>query len=182
MKKPSFLKLFLKDHNIGAVAVSSPMVVACVCSKIDFSQDIVIVEYGPGTGVFTKFLLAHLTPQSKLIAIDMNPDCVSLIKQLNDPRLFVFHDSAENIKPILAKCGLDKADYVLSGIPFSFIPPDLKSRIVEDTWQTLVPGGKFLVYQYSYHMMKFLKRCFSKIHRDLTVWNLPPTFIMEAIK
>lgn len=178
-----FLKMFFKDKKgIGALAASSKMVVARVCSKINFARDIVVVEYGPGTGVFTKFLLAHLSPKSKLIAIDMNPEFIGFLQQFNDPRLMVIHDSAVNVQQILNKFGLAQADYVLSGIPCSLLPPDIKSQIVSDTWKVLVPGGKFLVYQYSYHMMQFLKQHFKQINKDVSVWNLPPTFIMEAIK
>lgn len=176
-----FVKTFLKDRNIGALTPTSPYCVKRICGKIDFTRDNVVVEYGPGTGVFTKLLLEKLSPRSKLVLIDTNPQFVSVLKKVEDPRVHVFNESAENIQKVLHQCGEKTADYILSGIPFTFFNKDLKMRIIRNTYGVLSKGGKFLVYQYSAHVKKYLKQSFRTINSDLELFHIPPIFIFEAI-
>ncbi len=177
-----FLKNFFKDKNIAALTPTFMTGVKKVCEKIDFSKDSVFVEYGPGDGVFTHFLLEKMTPNSKLIGIDTNKDFVEFLRKIGDPRLHVVHDTAENIQKILADCNVPAADYVLSGIPFTFFTPALREEVVHKTWNSLSIGGKFLVYQYSPLMLKELQKYFKTSHLDTLLLHIPPLFIMEAIK
>lgn len=175
-----FLKTFLKDRNIGAVLPSSPYFVKRILSTIDFARDNIVVEYGPGTGVFTKILLDKLSPASTLILIDTNPEFVKLLRKVDDPRVRVFHDSAENIQGILKECGLLNADYIFSGIPFSFFSKDLKMRIINNTRGAIGKTGKFVVYQYSAHVRRYLKQSFRSVNSDFELFHIPPMFVFEA--
>ncbi len=177
-----FFKTFLKDKNIGAITPTSKYAVKKICERMDFSKDIVIVEYGPGNGVFSKFFLEKMSPKSKLIALETNPDFYKFLQHIHDPRFFIFHDTAENIQQILEQCHVSHANYVVSGIPFSFFTPELRQNIVAHTWESLTKNGKFLVYQYSLLMTKELEKRFERVHTDITVLNIPPIFIMEATK
>jgi phospholipid N-methyltransferase len=175
-----FVKTFLKDHNIAALTPTSEYAVKKILGRFDWSRDRVVMEYGPGTGVFTKGLLERMTPGSKLILIDTNPEFVSLLRRVQDPRMRVFQDSAENIRRILSDCGEAHADYILSGIPFSFFQEDQKMGIVRDTRRALAPGGRFVVYQYSPHIRKYLRRCFPSVSTELELFHVPPLFVFEA--
>lgn len=177
-----FLKTFLKDRNIGALLPSSPYYVKRILSKIDFAKDNVVVEYGPGTGAFTSVLLDKLSPGSLLILIDTNPEFIRLLKKVNDPRVRVFHDSAENVQKILKECGVAHADYVFSGIPFSFFNKDLKMRIINNTRAAIGKTGKFVVYQYSAHMKRYLKKSFRSVNTEFELFHIPPMFVFEATR
>lgn len=48
----TYLKNFVRDRNVASITPTSAIGVKKVCSKIDFHKPSVIVEYGPGTGVF----------------------------------------------------------------------------------------------------------------------------------
>jgi len=182
MENLFFLREYLKDKNIASVIPSSPSTVKKVCSKIDFSKKNVIVEYGPGTGVFTRHLLERMNPESKLILIETNRNFVSLLRNIDDPRVFVFNDSAANIKKILKLCNEDNADYIISGIPFSYLNDSLKSDIIGKSKDVLSEDGKFLVYQFVNGIKKNLEQYFEFVQTDFSLFNIPPLHIFEAFK
>ena len=182
MKKNYLLHNFLKDKNIASVTPSSKFAVQKVCKKMDFNGKRVIVEYGPGTGVFTRALLRKMNPESKLIVIETNPNMTSLLKKIKDPRVYIFNDTAENVEDILMHCGEETADYVISGIPFSLFKKDKKHLILGNTQRVLSDDGKFLVYQFTLTLVAYLRKYFNNISYDFVLLNIPPLFIFEAVK
>lgn len=183
MRLTRFIETYLKDaKGVAAIAPTSRFGVRKVLSKIDFSKRSVIVEYGPGDGVFSKEILKHMTDDSKLILIETNDEFVKELQSISDQRLFVFRESAENISKVLSHAGEKNADYVISGIPFSHIPDKVKHEIIKNTHTSLNSGGKFLIYQYSHKIRPFLRHTFSDIKSTIEPRNVFPLFINEAIK
>lgn len=182
MSTLDYLKNLFTDKNVASVTPSSEYTVKRVCDKIDFIRDNIIVEYGPGDGVFTHYLLEHLSPNSRLIAIETNKGFVELLGDIDDQRFEIIHDSAENIEKILHELNLANADYIISGIPFSFIPKEIKSEIVASTARALGDSGSFLVYQTSKHVLPFLIEFFDTVTDELELKNIPPMVVMEARK
>lgn len=182
MKQSTFLKKFIDDTYVGAVTQTSKFGVKNVCSKIDFSKDLTLVEYGPGDGVFTKYLLDRMTPNSTLIAIEANSDFVNELRLISDPRLKIVHGKAEHVRDILGALGKPHADYVISGIPFTFFRPSQRAALVQSTHESLGKGGKFLLYQYSPLMTPYLAREFNEVTLGFVPINMPPMFVMEAKK
>ena len=182
-----YLKNMLRDKQVASFTPTSIFGIKKVCDKIDFRKKNVIIEYGPGTGVFTPYLLDNLTPDSTLILIERNVEFVNILQNsFRDPRLVIYHESAENVVALLARSGLKKADYIISGIPFSFLPHPLRNTIVKESAECLRPGGKFLSYQTFFQLDKFLKdyleRHFKKVKTEFCIRNAPPIRIFEAIK
>lgn len=173
-------KEFLHDRNVASIVPTSTRVVKKVCAGMDFSKRNVIVEYGPGTGVFTRFLLKKMGADSKLIAIETNAKLVAHLRRIDDARLVVVNNSARNVKSILAQEHESRADYVISGIPFSYFDDALRDSIVRDTRDILVSEGKFLVYQFVPHVRKPLKAHFQSVHTGYELFNIPPFFVFEA--
>ncbi|MGV3588625.1 MAG: class I SAM-dependent methyltransferase [Adhaeribacter sp.] len=182
-----YLKNMLRDKQVASFTPTSIFGIKKVCDKIDFRKKNVIIEYGPGTGVFTRYLLNHLTPDSRLILIERNLDFVNILQSsFRDPRLVIYHESAENVVELLARSGTKNADYIISGIPFSFLPHPLRNNIVQKSAECLRPGGKFLAYQTFFQLDKFLKDYlelhFKKVKTEFCIRNAPPIRIFEAIK
>lgn len=182
MTKIAFLKTFIKDKKVGAVTPTSIFVVRKACSHIDFSKDITIVEYGPGNGVFTRELLKKISGGSRIIAIETNESFVEHLNQLDDDRLIVCNDEAQNLSKILKNINIDSVDYVISGIPFTFLPPEVRKNIVQSTYDALHTGGMFIVYQYSLLMKRHLEKKFGKIKIQFLPFNIPSMFLMLARK
>jgi phospholipid N-methyltransferase len=180
----AYIKNFIRDRDVAAITPSSKFLVKRVCKWIDFDTPRRIVEYGPGTGVFSKYLLENMHEDSELIMIEGNASFVQSLRQYceGDERAVVVHDRAENVRQILDTHDVDRADYVLSGIPFSFLDEDVKHELISRTRDVLTSDGKFLVYQNYNHMEKPLRRHFDSVTREYEILNLPPMFAYEALK
>lgn len=182
-----YLKNMMKDKNIASITPTSNVGVKRVCSRIDFAKPAVIVEYGPATGVFTHYLLERLTADSNLVLIERNKEFADILKKtIDDERVSIYCDSAENVAEIVRGEQLEQVDYVLSGIPFSFFTDELRDEIVKQTHAVLRPQGKFLPYQTFFqkdkHLYDHLTRYFSEVKDEIYIYNVPPMRIYEAIK
>jgi phosphatidylethanolamine/phosphatidyl-N-methylethanolamine N-methyltransferase len=182
MSTYSYLKNFIKDKNVASITPSSRMCVRHVCKKIDFSKDNIIIEYGPGTGVFTKYLLKRLTKDSILILFETNQDFVKKLEKIEDKRLVVHNESVEKITEILDPLLIGQVNYIISGIPFSFLEPEVKDSILKQSVQLLKKGGEFLAYQTSGHLKEPLRKTFGNLHTEFEILNIPPMMIYEAVK
>lgn len=187
MSTLSYVRNFFSDKYIASITPTSDFGVRKVCSKIDFSRCGVIVEYGPGTGVFTKYMLEKMGDDTRLIMIERNTNFVKhLKKRFRDPRAVVVNDCASNILDTLSELGKPFADYVVSGIPFSFLSDAMKDRILRNSFAALRVGGKFLAYQTFYqsnnHLKAHLDRLFDFVRVEYEMLNLPPLRIYEARK
>jgi phospholipid N-methyltransferase len=184
MSTLSYIKNFIKDRDVAAITPSSSFLVKRVCRWIDFTAPNVVVEYGPGTGVFTEHIVDEMTDDSKLILIEGNEAFVEKLQQRfgSDERVEVVHGRAEDVEAILDAAGETAADYVISGIPFSFLDDDVKDELIECTREILTDEGKFLVYQNYNHMEKPLRRHFGHVHKEYEIFNIPPMFAYQAAK
>lgn len=76
----------------------------------------------------------------------------------------------------------DKADYIVSGIPFSLCKKEERENLVGKTYALLSKDGRFILYQTSTAMKQHLIPQFAKIKTSFELINLPPMFILEASK
>jgi phospholipid N-methyltransferase len=177
-----FFKGFVKHPAmVGSVIPSSAALVNKVLAPVDWSQVKLFVEYGPGVGTFTRPVLDRLGPDATLVAIDLNPDFVDYLRgQNDDPRLRVVRGSAADVRRIVADLGHEQADIVLSGLPFSTLPPGVGEQIAAETAAVLRSGGQFLVYQVSGKVGEFLAPHFERIERGFEWVNIPPMKLFWA--
>jgi phospholipid N-methyltransferase len=181
----SYIKNFFKDRDVAAIAPSSRFLVRRVCKWIDFDEPAVVVEYGPGNGVFSEHIRERMTDDSTLLLIESNPDFVEMLTEMtaDDPRVIVEEGRAERIVEILREHGIEAADYIVSGIPFSFLDEEVKRELLAQTHEVLSDGGKFLVYQNYNHLEGPLRKQFSSVTKEYEPRNIPPTmFAYEAVK
>ncbi len=171
-----FARNFLKHPRmLGSVIPSSRFLVNEMLDQVDWNRARVIVEYGPGVGTFTHKILKRLHPDGILVAIETNSDFVDFLQRdTTDPRLHLVPGSAADVGSILQRLGRGKADYIISGIPFSTMPPGLRDGIVRATRDALTPTGQFLVYQFSGGVLPNLKRTFGRVQQGFAPLNIPP--------
>jgi phospholipid N-methyltransferase len=179
-----FLRGFLKNPvMVGSVIPSSRVLIEKVLGPVDWANTKLFVEYGPGVGTFTRPVLKLLPPDATMVTIDTNPDFTRYLKEsIDDPRLVAVTGSAADVEKILADRGLGKADYVLSGLPFSTLPPGVGDDIAEATAKVIRPGGAFLVYQFSPKVLDFIKPHFDRVKRGFEWINVPPATLFWAYK
>jgi len=179
-----FLRGFLKNPvMVGSIIPSSRVLIDKMLGPVDWENTKLFVEYGPGVGTFTRPVLDRLSPDAKLVTIDTNPDFTHYLKEsIDDPRLVAVTGSAADVEKILADRGLGSADYVLSGLPFSTLPPGVGDDIAEATSKVIRPGGAFLVYQFSPKVRDFIAPHFAPIERGFEWINVPPATLFWAYK
>lgn len=180
--KLHFLRGFLKHPvMVGSVIPSSRVLIEKMLAPVDWEQTRLFVEYGPGVGTFTRPILDKMHPDARLVAIDTNADFTNYLRDsIPDPRLIPVTGSAADVDSILRANGLDKADYVLSGLPFSTLPPGVGAKIARATAASLRPGGAFLVYQFSPKVHDIIEPHFARIDRGFEWVNVPPARLFWA--
>lgn len=183
-EKVLFFSTFIKyPKEIGSVIPSSKFLISEILKNIDFKNAKYIVEYGSGTGCITAEILKRARSDAKILCFETNKEfCSFLMESIKDKRLIVINDGAENIKKHLKKFGIEKVDFIVSGVPFSTLPINKKYIIIKETKNTLKSNGKFVVYQFLTNFRKYLYHYFSKISTKFIPLNIPPCFVYVCEK
>ena len=163
---------------VGSIIPSSRFTVAKMLSRVKWDECRLFVEYGPGIGTFCQPVLDRLPRDGALIVIDTNPLFIDYLRRtITDSRFTAVLGSAADVEDIVRAHGHDKADYVLSGLPFSTLPAGVGPAIAEATWRVIRPGGAFLVYQFTSRARDFMARHFSRIESGFEALNVMPCFL-----
>lgn len=183
-KQSGFLKEFFKERKqTGAVAPSSKYLMRHMLKPIDFSKAKVIVELGPGNGVFTKGLLDKMAPDALLFSFELNSSFYEFIKNtISDKRLILVNDSAEKMEDYLKQYHFTSTDYIVSSLPLAVIPEEIKNSIIEISQKILSEEGNYIQFQYSLNAKKLLEKNFKKVKVNFTAINIPPAFIYTCSK
>lgn len=171
-----FGRNFIKHPRmLGSLIPSSRFLVQRLLDQVDWKRADTVVEYGPGVGTFTGEILRRLRPDANLVAIDTNRDFARyLARTLRDDRLHVIEGSAADAQETLEERQLGRADYVISGIPYSTMHPELRARILRTTHDLLQPDGAFLVYQFTRAVLPYLRQVFPHVHQEFEPRNIMP--------
>lgn len=171
-----FAKNFLQHPRmLGSLIPSSRFLIDRLLSRIDWNRARTIVEYGPGVGTITAHILERMSLQTRLVVFEMNEDFVRYLKRsFPDKRLHVVHGSAERVQKELDRLKLDGADYIISGIPFTTMPVELREKIMRESRRALKPSGSVLVYQFTRAVLPYLKSHFDHIDQDFEPLNILP--------
>jgi len=179
----NFIKQYLKNpKTVGAVAPSSEKLAYKMIEDINFLNASCIIEYGPGTGVFTEKILNKKKDSTIFIAIEYNKDFYEILKDKfkEENNFILVNDSAENLKEYIHKYNIDKIDYVISGIPFTSLPDSMGHKILSATKEILGTKGEFITFQYTLLKMKLFKDYFRNIKRKRVFLNLPPAHVLKC--
>jgi len=179
-----FLSTFFSERKqVGAVAPSSRFLVNSMCDKIDFKNAKVIIELGPGTGVFTKELLKRAGKDTKIVSLELNETFYELLKsKIKDDRLVLLYRSADELGEVLKELDIDAADAVLSSLPLTVIPGEIKESILQQSFDVLKDKGVYVQYQYSLSAKKLIESKFGKLKMGFVAVNMPPAFVYLGTK
>ena len=178
---PSDFAVFLTEMirrpgEVRALAPSSAATARLMTEGLERTRG-PIVEIGPGTGSFTRAILARGIAPERLTLLEMNPRfCDELRARF--PGVRVLNRPAQEIDRI----GLAQVDAVVSGVPI-LARPDLQRAVVGPAFDIMAPGGFLTQITYSGkspvppEMQAELG--IAAIRRG-TVWtNLPPARVFE---
>jgi phosphatidylethanolamine/phosphatidyl-N-methylethanolamine N-methyltransferase len=174
-----FFKRFLKrPFQIASIVPSSKALVERVANKIDFSRPRVIAEYGPGEGVHSREIARRMCPDSNLLLFELDRAFARDLERqfAGDQRVRVIHGDAASLPHELERHGIDRCDYILSGIPFSILKIEKKRALLQKTYNALAPGGSFIIYQVT-NELKQHATLFEHAESEYFLQNIPPMFI-----
>ncbi|MBN1157028.1 hypothetical protein JXA85_05395 [Candidatus Woesearchaeota archaeon] len=181
----NFLKeTFRSPKSTGAVAESSKGLAKLVTDEADLGAARCIVELGPGTGVFSKEILNKKNKTSVFFAIELNEAFVKIINR-HLPHCTVYNDTCENIDKYLRLNNFDKADRIVSGLPWTAFEKELQKRLISKIQKSMVKEGIFVTFSYfpltylpaGRRFRRLLLETFKTVKTTKIVWlNLPPAF------
>lgn len=180
----AFLRGFLRNPGqVGSVIPSSRRLEQRLVRHAGIAQARTVVELGPGTGGTTAAFLQALQPAARLLAIELDPEFHQHLSQsVHDPRLLLELGSAERLEEILAARRLPAPDAIVSGIPFSTMPPEVSDRVAAAVSRALRPGGRFVAYQVRAHVSNFASPYLGRGDKHWEWINIPPVRVFTWTK
>jgi phospholipid N-methyltransferase len=176
-----FIKEYLKHPLcVGSLLPSGRKLAKSMVQEIDFANCRCIVEYGPGTGVFTKEILKNKREETLFLIIEQNKAFYRMIADQYEklPGVLVVHGDAQHILNYLMKYGIEKVDYVVSGLPFATLPVEVSNCILMKSKVALGSHGTFITFQYTLLKKALFEKYFQGIKRMRVLKNLPPAHVL----
>lgn len=170
-----FFRGFLHNpETVGSIIPSSRFLEKRIIDSAGIQDARLVVEFGPGTGGTTRAFLRALPSTARLLTIELNPDFVAYLDTIDDQRLINHAGSAADIGEILAQHNLPAPDVIISGIPFSTMPPATGKAILNAMWSVLAPGGRFVAYQFRNQVAQLGRELFGAPDITMELRNAPP--------
>ena len=185
-----FYNFVRHPKSTGAVFPSSRRLAEKMIDGAGLETATSMVELGPGTGAFTGAIAERLEDPGIYLGIELREKFAAIVKD-KFPQLLVVNDSAEKIVENLRKIDREKAEAIISGLPWAAFDADLQKRIMKSVTAALAPGGKFSTFTYLHacqlpagkRFRALLDDNFSDVQTSKTVWlNLPPAFVYHCTK
>jgi phospholipid N-methyltransferase len=179
-----FLRGFARNPaQVGSVVPSSRYLEQRLVREARIADARTVVELGPGTGGTTAAFLRAMSPAARLLAIELDAQFHRhLCSSLEDSRLILELGSAERLGDFLAAHRLPAPDAIVSGIPFSTMPPEVSERVAAAVAQVLRPGGRFVAYQVRAHVAGFVSPYLGEPDKQWEVVNVPPVRVFTWVK
>lgn len=180
----AFIKQFWKDKKmIGSIVPSSKFLCAKMLNNIPFETAKLIIELGPGTGIFTEKIIEKMGSNTQLLVVELNLDFFQNLKDtITHPNVHIKQDSATKIGILSKNLGFEKADIIISSLPLANFPAELRHSILKTVNETLSDNGNFMQFQYSLNAYKTLKSLFHTVKLKFTALNFPPAFVYTCTK
>lgn len=167
-------------RDTGAVAPSGRALARVMADAVgDVAAGQVLLELGPGTGVFTRELVRRF-PTARIVAVEVN-DVFAAHLAAAFPTVTVVPGCATKLDAHLAKLGVGPADVagVVSGLPLLSLPGDLPRQVLASVAGVLRPGRRYV--QFTYSERAWRKFDVAGFRRDphRRVWrNIPPAVVL----
>jgi len=153
-----------------------------VVAAADLAKAKLVVEFGAGTGGITRSLLQAMAPEARLLVFERTAEFVRKLHQIDDDRLHIVHGCASSLRTELERRGLDAADAVISGIPFSTLSPGLATQIVTVANEALSLGGRFVAYQFTDRVTDYARPLMGVPRVEREICNVPPVCVFTWSK
>lgn len=133
-----------------------------------------VLELGAGTGAITREAVRRLHPESRLLALEIDPEFARVLRE-SCPRAEVVEADAAELGRILADRGVTRVDAVLNGLPTPSLPKPLVGAILSalaEVTDSTTPIAQITVMPLVY--LPLYRRLFEEVQFEWVVANLPP--------
>lgn len=193
-----FFRESIRSLSVSAsLFPSSRHLMEALLRFVDFSRIEVMIELGVGTGAITSGILAHLRPDARLYAIDLNPVFIQHIQsRIRDRRLIPVLGRAEQLQTLMNSMRIRKADAIVSSLGLTNMEDRQRSEIMGQAVDCLAPRGSLSQYQYlhasgepnwlgrvglkRFPEEEFLRRYFGTVSSERVMRNLPPATVFTC--
>lgn len=174
-----FRKLLRQGRTVAALTPSGQDLARACCRYIDPSRPQTIVELGAGTGAVTRRAAARMHPDSRLIAIERDPDFVAMLRA-SLPCAEAVTGDAEATSALLAERGVAHVDVVLNGLPMPSLPESARAAVLAAI--AALPGNPWVaqITVMPWIFQRFYARCFEEVRFELAWRNLPPAGVYHC--
>jgi phospholipid N-methyltransferase len=189
VERIEFFRSFLREPGrVGALAPSSDELAEAILEGCDLRNARAVVEFGPGTGSFTRLILERIGPETTFFALELGPEHLRGLRR-RFPGLKVHNDCAEKVQDYLTRHRAPKADCIISGLPWANMPSSLQDRILRTTVAALKPNGVFTAFAYAHafwlprarSFRRRLETLFPEVTIGRIVWrNVPPALVYRC--
>jgi phospholipid N-methyltransferase len=179
-----------RPRETGAILPSSGKLAELITDAAELGSSGLVVELGPGTGVFTEKILRKIPAGCRYIAIEINPVFAAATNK-RFPKAEVVMGSAVDLGKILAARGHKHCDAVISGLPWATMDAARQDGILSAVRDSLAPNGRFVTFAYLHGLLlpagrrfaRRLKSSFGTVEKTKVVWtNFPPAFVYISRK
>ncbi len=171
----------LKTH--GSLFPSSKYLGKRMLQHVTMSDGVCIVELGAGTGAFTEMIISRLPERSRLVVLEINPAMAKHLRErITDSRVIIIEGNATDLSFHLAQNGLEKPDYIISGLPLGNFSHALRESILVAIHESLSDRGLYIQFQYFLASLKHIRSMFDTKVLSYEYRNLPPAFVYGCKK
>ena len=174
-----FLESIRTLKKSGTVTQSSKALCHAMTSHITEDHK-VIVEIGAGDGAITTYILDKMAKDAVLYSFEINEAHFRKLQHIQDERLVPIFDSAANIKKHLTDKGHQKADTIISALPFLVMPTEVTLQIISACHKCLLSKSLFVQFHYSKKLKKLYKSTFKHVQTEFVLLNAPPAFVFRC--
>lgn len=150
MKKPEMLfwrRYMRRPLGVGAVVPSGASLAKAMVAALAPGPGDMVVEIGPGTGPFTRALLAAGVAPARLILVEFDAEFVRHLRH-SFPGVTVLQGDAQELPRLLKELGHDKVPCILSGLPLRSMPEAIRAGISRAMAASLAEGGSIVQFSY----------------------------------
>lgn len=175
-EKLLFLKNFLRNPLRNASIIPSSKASSRAMLKgIDFNRVSVVVELGPGNGVFTQEIIKTVNDDTKIIVFEIEPTYINLLHHKFGDRIILINKGAHLLLETLEELGIDKVDVIISGLPF--LKGEIKQQTDEAIYQLTKKGAIYRFFTYMPGIMKNVYKELPIEKKYFELRNIPPLWV-----
>jgi phospholipid N-methyltransferase len=174
----------VKFRQTGTIVPSQRFLVDKMIAPVPEAYSGRLIELGAGNGALTLRLAARC-PKARILACEINPALARATRDNLDRagingRVEVVSDSAEHVLSEMGRRGMEKPDYVLSGIPLGNLPGERALALIDAVSRSLRRGGMYIQFQYSLMDRKRIRSRFRILRTVPVLLNVPPAVVYYA--